>query len=109
MFPVTDSSQTIIDCLTREAARLGVRVRTGCGVAEVLKKDQALNVFLTEDGTVECDCLLLATGGSRGLKGHGLADRSATPSRRPCLRCSLFTWTIRVCARWPASRRPTRA
>jgi hypothetical protein len=92
MFPVTDSSQTIIDCLTREAARLNVRVRTGCGVAEVLKKDKALNVFLTEDGTVECDCLLLATGGSRGVKGHGLAESLGHTLSPPVP--SLFTFHV---------------
>ena len=92
MFPTTDSSQTIIDCLTREAARLGVRVRTGCGVAEVLKKDRALNIFLTEDGTLECDCFLLATGGSRGVKGHGLAESLGHTLAPPVP--SLFTFDI---------------
>jgi predicted Rossmann fold flavoprotein len=92
MFPTTDSSQTIIDCLTREAARLGVRVRTGCGIAEVLKKDRAFNIFLTEDGTVECDCFMLATGGSRGVKGHGLAESLGHTIEPPVP--SLFTFDI---------------
>ncbi len=92
MFPTTDSSQTIIDCLTREAARLNVRVRTGCGVAEVFKKDTALHVILTEDGTVECDCLLLATGGSRGIKGHGLAESLGHTIEPPVP--SLFTFDL---------------
>jgi predicted Rossmann fold flavoprotein len=92
MFPVTDSSQTIIDCLMKEAARLNVKVRTGCGIAEILKKSEAFNIYLTEDGTVECDRLLLATGGSRGIKGHGLAEslgHTITP-----LAPSLFTFHI---------------
>jgi predicted Rossmann fold flavoprotein len=92
MFPITDSSQTIIDCLTREAARLGVKVRTGCGVAEILKKTSSFNLWLTEDGTVECDCLLLATGGSRGLKGHGLAASLGHTIEPPVP--SLFTFHI---------------
>jgi predicted Rossmann fold flavoprotein len=92
MFPVSDSSQTIIDCLTREAARLGVKVRTHCGIAEILKKDSAFNIWLTEDGTVECDCLLLATGGSRGLKGHGLAAALGHTIVEPVP--SLFTFHI---------------
>lgn len=92
MFPVTDSSQTIIDCLTKEAARLGVRVRTGCGVAEILKKQNAFNVWLTEDGSLECDRLLLATGGSRGLKGHGLAESLGHTIEPPVP--SLFTFHI---------------
>jgi hypothetical protein len=93
VFPVSDSSQTIIDCLVREAARRGVKVRAGCGVAEVLKKETGeFRVWLTEDGTVECDRLLLATGGARGLKGHGLAATLGHAIEPPVP--SLFTFHI---------------
>jgi predicted flavoprotein YhiN len=37
MFPVTDSSQTIIDCLLGAARRAGVKLRTNCGVESVVK------------------------------------------------------------------------
>ena len=32
MFPVSDSSQTVVDCLLRAATAAGVTLRTGCGV-----------------------------------------------------------------------------
>src|SRR6185295_5825860 len=32
MFPITDSSQTIIDCLLDAAREAGVKVKTNCGV-----------------------------------------------------------------------------
>src|SRR5690348_5896193 len=32
MFPVTDSSQTVIDCLLNHARAKGVKLRTNCGV-----------------------------------------------------------------------------
>jgi predicted flavoprotein YhiN len=35
MFPVTDSSQTIIDCLLNAARKAGVKLVTNCGVEEV--------------------------------------------------------------------------
>src|ERR1044071_6435306 len=35
MFPITDSSQTIIDCLMGAARKAGVVIRTGCGVKTV--------------------------------------------------------------------------
>ena len=92
MFPITDSSQTIIDCLLGEAKRLNVNVRTGCGIAEILKKDKAFNIVLTEDGTVECDCLLLAIGGARGMKGLGLAESLGHTIEPPVP--SLFTFDI---------------
>lgn len=37
VFPVSDSSQTIIDCFQNEADRLGVEVRTNAGVDEITK------------------------------------------------------------------------
>jgi len=93
MFPVTDDSQTILDCLTSHASRLGVKVRTGCGLSEILKKDDGVfRLWLTEGGTVECDRLLLATGGSRGLKGHGLAAALGHTITAPVP--SLFTFHV---------------
>jgi predicted Rossmann fold flavoprotein len=93
MFPVSDSSASIIDCLQSEAARLNVTVRTGCGVSEILRKDDGVfRLWLTEDGTVECDRLLLATGGSRGLKGHGLAESLGHAIEPPVP--SLFTFHV---------------
>ncbi|MCG3149430.1 MAG: hypothetical protein PCFJNLEI_02892 [Verrucomicrobiae bacterium] len=50
MFPVTDSSQTIIDCLVGAAKAAGVKLVTG----------QTVNDFPSD-----CDRLLLATGGYR--------------------------------------------
>ena len=38
MFPVTDSSQTIIDCLISAAKAAGVHLRTGCDVERALPK-----------------------------------------------------------------------
>lgn len=37
MFPVTDSSQTIIDCLMRAAREAGVKLRNYCGVERVAR------------------------------------------------------------------------
>ncbi len=66
MFPVTDSSQTIIDCLMSEAERAGVRLRTRCGVERVERRDHGGFVLnLSDGGTLECDTLMLATGGAR--------------------------------------------
>ncbi len=92
MFPVTDSSETIVNCLLSEAQRLNIKVRKGCGISEILKKTGSFNVWLTEDGMVECDRLMLATGGSRGLKGHGLAESLGHTLEPPVP--SLFTFHI---------------
>ncbi len=76
MFPVTDSSQTIIDCLQSEAARTGVRIRTRCGVESAVKSGEAFALELSDGSDLLCDALILATGGPRatanlaGSLGH---------------------------------------
>src|SRR5271156_6604409 len=37
MFPATDSSQTIIDCLLNAAQKAGVKLKVNCGVESVIK------------------------------------------------------------------------
>ena len=39
MFPVTDDSQTIVDCLQGAATKAGVILRTNCGVKQVERAD----------------------------------------------------------------------
>src|SRR5271170_358744 len=66
MFPVTDSSQTIIDCLLNVANKMGVKLKTNCGVEHVAKKPGGgFELMLPDDKTMACDKLLLATGGCR--------------------------------------------
>jgi predicted Rossmann fold flavoprotein len=65
MFPITDSSQTIIDCLVHEAKRAGVQIRTNCGVNSVSKQGDTFHLDLSTGESLTCDRLLLATGGCR--------------------------------------------
>ena len=65
MFPVTDSSQTIIDCLLNAAHAKRVQLRTNCGVEGVAKTSTGFELALTGGETLACDKLLLATGGRR--------------------------------------------
>lgn len=65
MFPTTELSQTIIDCLTREARRAGVQMFANRGVESVLREGTAFKLKLSNNETIACDRLLLATGGAR--------------------------------------------
>jgi hypothetical protein len=70
MFPVTDSSQTVIDGLTAAAERAGVRVLTRTGLEFVAKQaDGRLALRLTNGSAIECERLLWAGGGCR-TEGH---------------------------------------
>jgi len=66
MFPITDSSQTIVDCLVTAARAAGIHVRTHCAVEGVAQpQGGGFALTLSEGRTLECDRLLLATGGCR--------------------------------------------
>lgn len=66
MFPVTDDSRTVIDCLVRVARDLGVTWRTHCGVASVKSLEEGgFRLEIEKGGEIEARCVLIATGGIR--------------------------------------------
>ena len=66
MFPVTDSSQSIIDCLTDSATNAGVRILTQTGVETISRAtDGSFSVTLTTGEILACDRILWAAGGCR--------------------------------------------
>lgn len=76
MFPVTDSSETIVACLLREAENAGVQLFTRRGVegVERLLNEKGFRLALTDGETVLCSRLLLATGGCRTPASGKLAE-----------------------------------
>ena len=74
MFPVTDSSQTIIDCLVNAAKAAGVKMVANRGVAAVAREPGGgFRLTLANGEVLACDRLLLATGGCRGAAAGELA------------------------------------
>ena len=97
LFPITDDSQTIIDCLEQAAAATGVRVQVRSPViaVETIATAPPAHGFkvVTRDGqTIHCDRLLLATGSSP--VGHRLAASLGHAIIPPVP--SLFSFTIPV-------------
>lgn len=87
MFPITDSSGTVIDCLMFEAKAAGVQLTARNGVEQARKLPTGeFELTLTDGSSVCCDRLLLATGGSRAPIGAEIAQslghtlESAVPS-----------------------------
>ncbi len=116
MFPVTDSSQTIVDCLMGAARQAGVVIRTNCGVKQVERGrprppefrgevaaapgENALGatrstftLHLTTGETVTADRLLLAAGGNRSNAGFAIAAAFGHTIEPPVP--SLFTFNIK--------------
>jgi len=93
MFPVTDNSETIVDCLVKAADEVGVRLRVGTAVKSLRRHSPTQGEFEIELKTgeiVKCDRLLLATGsnpqGHRWTKDLGHTVEPSVPS--------LFTFNI---------------
>jgi hypothetical protein len=63
MFPVTDSSETIADCLLDSAGDAGVKIKTGVSVKEIIKNEAGF-LLKTDHDDLFCDKLIIATGGS---------------------------------------------
>jgi predicted Rossmann fold flavoprotein len=75
MFPVTDDSATIVDCLTRAAEQAGVTVITSLGVRSAERAGDGFWLTLTDGSNVRCEKLLLATGGNRSSAGFMIAEK----------------------------------
>lgn len=80
MFPITDSSETIIDCLLNEVQKCGVKIWTRCKLKSVQIAEPG---FLLDVGTavpLKADRLIMATGSSRQgwefacLLGHAIEE-----------------------------------
>jgi predicted Rossmann fold flavoprotein len=74
MFPVTDSSGTVIDCLLYEARTAGVRLFARKGVDAVRRTSDGFELQFAGGKTAVCDRLLLATGGTRSISGGEIAE-----------------------------------
>jgi predicted Rossmann fold flavoprotein len=68
MFPITDNSQTIIDCLTREAEKLSIDVRLGFGVDSLIKTENGFEITSNKEIFL-FDKIIVATGGNPKSEG----------------------------------------
>ena len=93
MFPTSDSSQTIIDCLTAAAQDSGVKIRTRCGVKSITPRGETFEIETEEGGHLSSRAILLATGGTRLAAGARLAQQLGH-ELEPAVP-SLFTFKIR--------------
>lgn len=90
MFPVSDDSQTIIDCLLKEAKKQKILIRTKTAIDDIEKTEDGFTVTISDGEQLKCNSLLIATGSQpSGIKiavklGH--SNESPVPS--------LFTFNV---------------
>ena len=89
MFPVSDSSQTIIDCFLNDTKRFGIKVLRNHSVKTISHQDDHWKI-VTNQGDFIADKVILATGSNpkiwKLLEGLGHSIVKAVPS--------LFTFNI---------------
>lgn len=92
MFPVTDSSQTIIDCLMDEAQRLGILIRKQTPVQRIERTDAGFTLELGSGERLPADRVIITVGGSPKMESYRwleeLGHRIETPVP------SLFTFNM---------------
>jgi len=71
VFPVSQNSESVIDCFLREAKRLGVEIEVETGIREINRSDEKLElVFIEQDKQSKLfDKVIVATGGSPKRSG----------------------------------------
>lgn len=92
MFPVTDSSQTIIDCLVAEAEKLGVLVKTASPVNAIEKNSEGFILKFPGSNEKKVDKIIIATGGSPKPEGFDWLKQLGHHIEPPVP--SLFTFNI---------------
>lgn len=88
MFPITDSSKTIIDCFLKEATSLGVEIRTKQKILEIEKIGNLFVIKINDDQQISASKLIVATGSATW--GYELAKQFGHHIENPVP--SLFTF-----------------
>ena len=94
MFPTTDHSQTIIDCLMSDARKYGVKILTKTKVdAVVPEADGGFRLSIRKKSPEKFDAVVIATGGYNREKAYGWLKTLGHSVHSPVP--SLFTFNFR--------------
>lgn len=82
MFPVSNSSQSVIDCLMKEANKYGVEIRMMSDVKSLKQEGEQFTLELSDSRIVTADFVVIACGGYNKLSqfswlqqlGHSIAE-----------------------------------
>ncbi|MBP6335694.1 MAG: NAD(P)/FAD-dependent oxidoreductase [Bacteroidia bacterium] len=93
MFPITDQSSTIVDCLMNEAEKLGVAITMNSTVVSIQKlEDGRIKIQMNDEKEIIANKLIIASGGSPTLKGFNCLSGSGHTIIEPVP--SLFTFNM---------------
>ena len=92
VFPVSQDSQSIIDCFLAECKRLGVKIEQGSVVVGLQSNDNKIEVELRDESNLIYDKVIVATGGSPKRSGLEWLEKSGHKIADPVP--SLFTFNM---------------
>ncbi|HQW83871.1 MAG TPA: NAD(P)/FAD-dependent oxidoreductase [Ferruginibacter sp.] len=92
MFPVTNSSQTIIDCLIKEANKYQVDIRMNMEVKELVIENAQWMVVCKNDKILKADFVCVASGGYPKILQYDWLKKTSHEIEEPVP--SLFTFNI---------------
>lgn len=90
IFPVSDSSQTIIDALRAEGIKCGVEIRLQSHIEGIKKEGETFTITFTNGDPLVCERLILASGSSH--QGFEIAKEFGHTIVSPVP--SLFTFNV---------------
>lgn len=91
LFPVTDSSGTIVDCLRRQAQKAGVELLLSTGIRQLEPEAEGF-LLQTTEGDFHASRVLVTTGGHPQQDGYSWLTRLGIATEPPVP--SLFTFNV---------------
>ena len=64
VFPVSDDSQTIIDCLMKEVKKLKIQILINKEVKRIETRDTSFKLYIADGENIECNKVIVTTGGA---------------------------------------------
>ena len=92
IFPKSDDSQTIIDCLQNEAYRLKINVETSVGVNKIEIVENGFELKLLNGSCILADKVIVASGGHPQQTGYEWLTKLGIKTEAPVP--SLFTFNV---------------
>ena len=92
MFPVTDDSGTIINCLMQEVQKQGIGIKTQSNIKRIQKTKEGFELGFHRGGRKFADKVIIATGGSPRSKGFDWLRKLGHDIEEPVP--SLFTFNM---------------
>ncbi|MEO6884221.1 MAG: NAD(P)/FAD-dependent oxidoreductase [Bacteroidia bacterium] len=93
MFPDTDKSETIVNCLMQEAEKASVKIKMNVDIEEIiLQTDASFLLKAIGGGSFSCDKLIIATGGNPKSEAYNWLRAVGHTIENPVP--SLFTFNI---------------